>query len=56
MRDTQRERQSHGQKEKQAPSGEPDAGFYPGILGSRPKPKAEAELLSHPGAPNALFF
>ena len=27
---------------------EPDVGHDPGTLGSRPEPKADAELLSHP--------
>ena len=34
MRDTQRERQRHRQMEKQAPSGESDAGLDPRTLGS----------------------
>ena len=36
MRDTERERQSHRQREKQAPCGEPDVGLDPGAPGSRP--------------------
>ena len=48
---TERERLIHRQREKQAPRGEPDAGLDPRTLGSRPKPKADAQLLSHPGAP-----
>ena len=51
MRDTQRERQRQRQREKQAPCGEPDAGLNPSIVGSRPEPKADAQLLSHPGIP-----
>ena len=31
MRDTDRERQSHRQKEKQGPHREPDAGLDPGL-------------------------
>ena len=41
----------HRQREKQAPCREPDMGLDPGTPGSRPGPKAGAELLSHPGIP-----
>ena len=51
MRDTHRERQKHRQREKQAPCREPDAGLDPGTPGSRPRPKAGAKPLSHPGIP-----
>ena len=54
MRD--RERQRHRQGEKQAPCGEPDVGLHPRTLGSRPKPKADAQPLSHSGAPNSPFL
>ena len=46
-----RERQRHRQREKQAPCGEPDGGLDPGTPGSCPEPKADAQLLSHPGVP-----
>ena len=49
-RETQRARQRHRQRKKQALCGEPDAGFNPRTLGSWPEPKADAEPLSHPGA------
>ena len=45
-----RERQKHRQREKQAPCREPDEGLNPRTLGSRPKPKADAQPLNHPGA------
>ena len=48
MRD--RERQRHRQREKQAPREEPDVGLDPRTPGSQPEPKADAQLLSHPGA------
>ena len=51
MRDTKRERQRHRQREKQAPCKEPDAVLDPRTPGSRPGPKADAQLLSHPGVP-----
>ena len=55
MRDTERERQRHRQREKQAPCGEPDAGLNPRTLGSRPKPEADAQSLSHSGIPETIF-
>ena len=54
MRDT--ERQRHGQREKQAPCREPDAGLDPGTPGSRPEPEAVAQPLSHPGVPATLLL
>ena len=53
MRDT--ERQRHRQREKQAPCRKPDAGLGPGTPGSHPGPKADTQLLSHPGTP-VLFL
>ena len=49
MRDGETQRQRHRQREKQAPCREPNVGLDPRTLGSRPGPKAEAQLLSHPG-------
>ena len=49
--ETQRERQRHRQREKQPPWGEPEVGLDPRTLVSQPKPKADAQPLSHPGAP-----
>ena len=49
MRDTERE--AGTQREKQAPCREPDVGLDPRTPGSRPEPKADAQLLSHPSAP-----
>ena len=54
MRDTERGKQRHRQSEKQAPCREPSAGFDPRTPGSRPEPKAGAELLSYPGIPYRL--
>ena len=34
---------------------QPDAGLDPGTPGSGPEPKADAELLSHPGFPEEKF-
>ena len=56
MRDTHRERQRHRQREKQAPHEKPDAGLNPRTLGSRPEPKADAQPLSHPGAPQLPIY
>ena len=45
-------KQTHKKRaEKQDPWREPDAGLNPGTPGSHPEPKAEAQLLSHPGTP-----
>ena len=54
MRDTQREAETQ-EREKQAPCGEPDVGLDPRSPGSCPEPKADAQPLSHPGAPGGLF-
>ena len=56
MGDTERERQRHRQLEKQAPRREPDVGLHPRTLGSRPEPKADAQSLSHRGAPNRNYL
>ena len=55
MRDTELERQRHRQREKQAPYREPDVGFDPGTPGSHPESKADAQPLSHLGAPEGSF-
>ena len=56
MRDTQRERQRHRQREeKQAPCRKPNVGLDPGNRGSGSEPKADAQLLSHPGAPLTII-
>ena len=47
--------QRHKQREKQAPCREPDAGLYPGTLGSHTEPKAEAQLLSNLGTTMQAF-
>ena len=52
MRDTERKRQRHRQREKQAPCREPDVGFDLRTPGSTPEPKADAQPLSCPGAPD----
>ena len=55
MRDTERERLRHRQREKQPPRGEPNVGLDPGILRSCLEPKANAQPLSHPGVPPYFF-
>ena len=55
MHERQRQRQRHRQREKQAPSGEPDVGLNPGSPEPHPEPKADAQPLSHPGAPQLGF-
>ena len=56
MRDTERERYRHRQREKWAPCREPDVGLDPGTLRSRPEPKADAQPLGHPGILEAQFL
>ena len=56
MRGTERKRQRHRQREKQAPGRELDVGLDPVTLGSRPEPKADAQLLSQPGIPRMNIF
>ena len=56
-RQRERERQRQRQREKQAYCGEPDAGLNPKTWVSPPEPKADAQPLSHPGAPtNSMFL
>ena len=52
----ERERQRHRQREKQAPYREPDMELNPGTPGSCPEPKADAQLLRHPGIPIIMPF
>ena len=47
----ERERRRPGQREKQAPCGEPDARLDPRTPRSYPEPKADVQPLSHLGAP-----
>ena len=47
----ERERQRHRQREKQALCREPYVGLDPMTLRPCPGPKADAQPLSHPGAP-----
>ena len=54
MRD--REWQRHRQREKQAPCRKPDVELDPGNPGSHLEPKADAQLLSHPGIAIVIIF
>ena len=56
MRDTEREAETHRQKEKQAPRRKPDVGLDPWTPGSHPGPKGGAKPLSHPWIPPVEFF
>ena len=53
MRDTEKEAETQAEGEAGSLRGEggPDAGLHPKTLGLRHEPKADAQLLSHPGAP-----
>ena len=53
---TDRDRQRHRQREKQAPCREPDMGLNPRTPGSHPEPKADAQPLSHSGVPLVAYF
>ena len=55
MRDTERERQIHRQREKQAPCKEPNVGLDLGTPGFYPGPKAGATPLSYPGISGGDF-
>ena len=44
-----------GRREAGSMHWEPDVGFDPGSLGSRPGPKADAKPLRHPGIPASCF-
>ena len=51
IHETHTEKQRHRQTEKQDPCREPDARPDPRTPGSCPELKADAQPLSHPGAP-----
>ena len=55
MRETHTERQRHGQREKQAPRREVDAGLDPGSPGSGPGLKAAPNRLAIPAALEKFF-
>ena len=52
----EREARHRQREEKQAPCKEPDVGLDPGNPGSGSEPKADAQLLSHPGVPIYYFL
>ena len=56
MRDIERAKGTHRQREKQAPCGDPDVGLDPGTPRSCPEPKEDTKPLSHPGVPNCMFI
>ena len=57
---TEREREREAETQSEGEAGsmhrEPDAGLDPGTPGSRPRPKAGAKPLSHPGIPWLFYF
>ena len=57
-REREREREAETQAEGEAGSmhREPDEGLDPGIPGSCPGLKADAQLLIHPGVPSTLLL
>ena len=52
MKDTQREAETQAEEEAGSPQGA-QLGLDLRTLGSRPKPKADAQPLSHPSVPTA---
>ena len=58
MRDTERDKDTRRgrSREKQVPHGEPELGLEPRTPASCPVWKADAQLLSHPGAPLSHFL
>ena len=50
-REREREAETKAKGGKQAPCREPDVGLDPRTPGSCPEPKADTQLLSHPGIP-----
>ena len=56
MRDTERSRDI-GRRRRSSPCRSPmQSVFDPRTPGSHPEPKADAQPLSHPGAPKLLYF
>ena len=53
---TEREAETQAEGEAGSMHQEPDMGFDPRSPGSRPRPKAGAKPLRHPGIPINLFF
>ena len=51
MRDTERERKRHRQRDKKGSCREPAVGLDSGSPGPHPGLKAGTQLLSHPGVP-----
>ena len=45
-----------GRGRSRFPVGEPDVGLHPKTPGPQPEPKADTQLLSHPGALEILFL
>ena len=56
MRAREREAEAQAEGGEAGSMQESDAGPNPGTLGSPPEPKADTQLLSHPGVPVVCFF
>ena len=56
MKDTEREAETQAEGEAGSMHREPDVGIDPGSPGSRPRPKAGAKPLRHPGIPCFSIF
>ena len=55
MRDTQRSRGKNIGRGREAPQWDADVGLDPGIPGTHPEPKADAQPLSHQVSPRVWF-
>ena len=55
MRDTEKERQRHRQREKQAPCRDLNVELDPRSLGSPPEPKVNTQPLSHLEVPHFIL-
>ena len=56
MRNTEREAETQAEGGEQPPCKESDVGLDPGNPRSGPEPKADAQLLSHPGVPDLILL
>ena len=56
MRGRETQTDTQRQREKQVPCGEPNVGLDLRTLGTQLEPKADAQPLSHPGAPVLPFY
>ena len=56
MRETEKEAETQAEREIGSMQGSPDVGLDPGTPGPRPDAKAGAQLRTHPGSKEHMFF